>query len=116
MMGQLRWIATLKDPGKLVKARTGLLFARWVAMLLVGVLAMPFPREVYLLLLVLAYCAGTVAMELVPERILLAIDARNLLDALTPRDADPYAIPENPKSYEGTSRSLLRRFQRRSRK
>jgi VacB/RNase II family 3'-5' exoribonuclease len=37
MLGQLHWIATLKDPGKLVQARTGLLFARWVAMLLVGV-------------------------------------------------------------------------------
>jgi hypothetical protein len=88
MLGQLRWIATLKNPGKLVKARTGLLFARWVAMLLVGVLAMPLPRDLYLLLVVMAYAAGTVALELAPERVLIAINAQDLLDALTPRDSE----------------------------
>jgi hypothetical protein len=87
MIGQLRWITTLKDPGKLVKARTGLLFARWVAMLLVGVLAIPLPREIYLIVIVLAYAAGTAALELAPERVLIAIDAQDLLDALRPRDA-----------------------------
>jgi hypothetical protein len=93
MMGQLRWITTLKAPGKLVKARTGLLFARWIAMLLVGVLAIPLPREIYLAVVVLAYAAGTVALELVPERVLTAINAQDLLDALTPRDGAAIATP-----------------------
>jgi hypothetical protein len=89
MLGQLHWIAMLKDPGKLVQARTGLLFARWVAMLLVGVLAISLPREVYLVLVVLAYAASTVALEPVPERVLTAMNAQDLLDALATRDADP---------------------------
>ena len=116
MMGQLRWIATLRDPGKLVQARTGLLFARWVAMLLVGVLAMPLPREIYVMLVVLAYAMGTVALELVPERVLTAINAQNLLDALTPRDADPIATPVALIPQDDTSRSVLRHFRRRVRK
>lgn len=116
MLGQLHWIATLKDPGKLVQARTGLLFARWVAMLLVGVLAISLPREVYLLLVVLAYAASTVALELVPERVLTAINAQDLLDALTPRDADPIATSEAPQPYDGISRSVLRHLRRQVRK
>jgi hypothetical protein len=47
----------------------------------------PLPRDVYLLLVVVAYAAGTVALELVPERVLIAINAQDLVDALTPRDA-----------------------------
>jgi hypothetical protein len=85
MIAQLKWILTLKDPRKLVQARTGLLFARWVVMLLVGVLAVGLPSEIYLVLMVLAYAAGTVALELVPERVLIALNAQDLLDALTPR-------------------------------
>ena len=37
----------------------------------------------------MAYAAGTVALELVPERVLIALNARDLLDALTPRDRKP---------------------------
>jgi hypothetical protein len=77
MLGQLRWVASLQDPGQFVRARTGLLFARWIAMLAVGVTAVFLPSEIYLPLLVLTYGAATVAMELVPERVLSAIDARN---------------------------------------
>ena len=87
-----------------------------MAMLAVGVLAIPFPREIYLLLLVLAYSAGTVALELVLERILIAINARNLLDALTPRDADPAVTSETPQPHDGASRILLRHLRRHSRK
>jgi hypothetical protein len=73
---------------KLVKARSGLLFARWVGMLLVGMLAAPLPRDIYLVLVVLAYAAGTVALELAPEHVLIAMNAQDLLDALTPRYVD----------------------------
>jgi hypothetical protein len=97
MLGQLRWIATLESPEKLVKARTGLLFARWVVMLLVGVLAMPLPRDIYVLLVVLAYAAGTVALELAPQRVLVAINSQDLLDALTPREGAAPAPPRSPK-------------------
>lgn len=112
MMGQLSWIASLESPEKLVKARTGLMFARWVGMLLVGVLAMPFPREIYVFLVVLAYAAGTVALELAPERILIAIKAQDLLDALTPRDANPVATTGDPKPSDDASRNGLRHFRR----
>lgn len=116
MMGQLRWIARLEDPGKLVQARTGMLFARWVAMLLVAMLAVPFPREIYMVLVVLAYAAGTVALELVPERVLIAINAQNLLDALTPRDGDAIATSAAPNPDDGTSVSVLRHLRRHDRK
>lgn len=116
MIGQLKWIATLKDPGKLVRARSGLLFARWVAMLLVGVLVMGLPREIYLLLVVLAYAAGTVALELVPERVLSAMNAQDLLDALTPRDADSIGTSGDSQSTDAASKSVLRHFRRQVRK
>jgi hypothetical protein len=116
MVGQLKWIASLKDPGKLVQARTGLMFARWVGMLLIGVLAMPFPRDIYLLLLILAYAGGTVALELVPERILVAIKAQDLLDALTPRDGNPVAKPGAQQPSDDVSKSVLRHLRRQIRK
>jgi hypothetical protein len=57
-----------------------------------------------------------VALELVPERVLSAINAQDLLDALTPRDADPIATPETPQPYDGISRSVLRHLRRQARK
>ena len=77
---------------------------------------MPLPREIYVMLVVLAYAVGTVALELVPERVLTAINAQNLLDALTPRDADPIATPVALIPQDDTSRSVLRHFRRRVRK
>lgn len=112
MMGQLRWIARLNDPGKRVHARTGMLFARWVAMLLIGMLAVPFPRKIYLVLVVLAHAAGTVALELVPERVLIAINAQNLLDALTPGDDNPVATAAAARPHDGTSASVWRHLRR----
>jgi hypothetical protein len=69
-----------------------------------------------LVLVVLAYAASTVALELVPECVLTAINAQDLLDAATPRDSDPIATSEGPQPYDGISRSVLRHLRRQVRK
>ena len=77
---------------------------------------MGLPREIYLLLVVLAYAAGTVALELVPERVLSAMNAQDLLDALTPRDADSIGTCGDSQSTDAASKSVLRHFRRQVRK
>lgn len=115
MMPQLAWIKTLKNPVKLVRARTALLFARWIALLFVGMNAVLLPEKIYFALLVLAYAAATIALELAPERVLMAINASDLSDATTPRDAGALATAATPPSHDAACKSLLRHFRRRSR-
>jgi len=67
-------------------------------------------------LLVLTYTAGTVALELAPERVLMALSAKDLPDSMTPGDAGTGATSAATQSYDTDSKSVLRHLRRPNRK
>lgn len=115
LLPQLGWIKSVKDPGKLVRARTGFLCARWFALIFVGMILVDLPRQIYFVLLVLVYAAGTIVLELAPEEVLMALNAKDLLDATTGHDAGSALEAEAPPSRDAVPKSVLRHFRNQDR-